>query len=223
MHPMSGEDDGALLTAWGQGDKAAGGILIDRYFSPVCRFFANKLPDDVEDLVQKTFLACVEGRDRIRERASFRSYLFAVAHNILRRHLRERTKIQDTQDDRGTDALDRCVLAEVTPSPSTIVADRKEQRLLLLGLRRLTLPQQVALELYFWERMSAAQIGEVLGSPEGTIRTRIRDGRLRLAEHIDALRNDPGGIPTTASDVDGWAERIAAMLEQWKPPDDADP
>lgn len=217
MHPMAGEDDGALLTAWGQGDKAAGGILIDRYFSPVCRFFANKLPDDVEDLVQKTFLACVEGRDRIRDRSSFRSYLFAVAHNVLRRHLRDRTKSPDTD---GSDALDRCVLAEVTPSPSTIVADRREQRLLLLGLRRLTLPQQVVLELYFWERMSAAQIGEVLGSPEGTIRTRIRDGRLRLAEHIDALRKDPGAIPTTASDVDAWAERIAAMLEQWTPPDD---
>ena len=208
-----GEDDGALLRAWADGDKAAGGILIDRYFSPVCRFFANKLPDDVEDLVQQTFLGCAEGRDRIRDASSFRSYLFAVAHNVLRRHLRDKSKAA------ATDGLDAVVLAEVTPSPSTIVADRKEQRLLLLALRRLALPQQVALELYFWERMSAAQIGEVLDKPEGTIRTRIRDGRLKLAEHIDALRSEPGGVPTTASDVDTWAERIAAMLEQWQPPD----
>ncbi|MEM6995618.1 MAG: sigma-70 family RNA polymerase sigma factor, partial [Myxococcota bacterium] len=168
------------------------------------------LPDDIEDLVQQTFLACAEGRDRVRNRANFRSYLFGVAHNVLRSHLRRRL---------AHDALDDVVLAEVTPSPSTIVANRRELRLLLLALRRLPLPQQVALELYFWEKLSAREVAEVLAIPEGTVRTRVRDGRQRLAAEIDSLRRAPGGPPTTESDIDAWAASIAALLDTWTPPE----
>jgi RNA polymerase sigma-70 factor (ECF subfamily) len=208
---MGDPPDDVLLELWRNGDREAGGILLDRYFAQVCRFFANKLPDDLEDLVQQTFLACAEGTGRIRDGASFRSYLFGAAHNLLRARLREKTR-------RSPDALDELVLAEVTASPSSIVADRREQRLLLLGLRALPLAQQVALELYFWEHLSAPQISASLGIPEGTVRTRLRDGKARLAQQIDRLRKDPRTVATTASDVETWAAEISAMLSSWKPP-----
>ncbi len=208
---MADVADEVLLARWADGDREAGGALLDRYFVLVCRFFANKLPDDIEDLVQQTFLACAEGRDRIREGAKFRSYVFGVAHNILRAHLRGRLRLSH-------EALDEVVLSDVTPSPSTIVADRREQRLLLLALRRLPLPQQVALELYFWERLSAREVAEVLEIPQGTVRTRVRDGRQRLGAEIDALRRAPQAPPTTGSDIDSWAASIAAMLDDWSPP-----
>ena len=203
--------DEILLARWAGGDRQAGGVLLDRYFVLVCRFFANKLPDEVEDLVQQTFLACAEGRDRIRDGGRFRSYVFGVAHNVLRARLRGRLKT-------GYAALDDIVLAEVSASPSTIVADRREQRLLLLALRRLPLAQQVALELYFWERMPAREIGEVLDVAEGTVRTRIRDGRTRLAAVMDDMRRQPAGVPTTDSDIETWVAEISAMLDSWRPP-----
>lgn len=213
---MGRVDDEALLIAWAGGDRLAGGALLDRYFAVVARFFANKVPDDIEDLVQQTFLACAEGRDRIRSGAKFRSYVFGVAHNVLRVHLRKRTR-------GAVDALDDVVLADITPSPSTIIADRREQRLLLLALRRLSLAQQVALELYFWEQLPASDIAEILEIPEGTVRTRIRDGRLRLAAEVDALRREPGSPPTTASDIETWASAITAMLQDWEPPPTGEP
>lgn len=207
---MSERGDEQLLAAWAEGDRTAGGLLIDRYFAPVCRFFANKLPDDAEDLVQQTFLACLEGRHRMRTGA-FRSYLFGAAHNVLRAQLRKRLRSR-------TDGIDDVVLADVTPSPSTIIADRREQRLLLEALRRLPMHQQIALELYFWERLGAGEIGDALELPEGTVRTRLRDGRLRLLAEIERLRDEPRAAPTTESDVDAWADSIAAMLARWEPP-----
>ena len=83
-------DDFELLDAWRSGDRAAGNTLFERHFDAVCRFFANKVNDNVDDLIQKTFLGCIEGRDRFRKQSSFRTYLFAVAHNILRVHFRTR-------------------------------------------------------------------------------------------------------------------------------------
>ncbi|MBC8069448.1 MAG: hypothetical protein IAG13_14020 [Deltaproteobacteria bacterium] len=49
--------------AWQAGDREAGGALIDRYFDAVRRFFESKAHDDIEDLIQQTFLALVGRRD----------------------------------------------------------------------------------------------------------------------------------------------------------------
>ena len=40
--------------------------LFERHFEPVYRFFFHKVEGDAVDLVQRTFLACVEARDRFR-------------------------------------------------------------------------------------------------------------------------------------------------------------
>ena len=86
--------DAQLLAAWAGGDKAAGEALFERHFEAVARFFRNKLPADAahEDLIQQTFLGCVEARERFRGEASFRSFLFAIAHRQLSKHWRTRSR-----------------------------------------------------------------------------------------------------------------------------------
>jgi hypothetical protein len=54
--------DLALLEAWRGGDDVAGNRLVRRHFSTISRFFRNKVPDQRADLMQRTFLACVESR-----------------------------------------------------------------------------------------------------------------------------------------------------------------
>ena len=60
----------------------------------VARFFRNKLPADAahEDLIQQTFLGCVEAKSLFRGDASFRSFLFAIARNQLSKHWRKRSR-----------------------------------------------------------------------------------------------------------------------------------
>jgi RNA polymerase sigma factor (sigma-70 family) len=85
-------DDRELLLAWRTGDAVAGQHLIERHLESVHRFFSNKVPGATDDLVQKTFLACVEAVEAYEGRASFRSYLFAIARNVLFRHYRDQHK-----------------------------------------------------------------------------------------------------------------------------------
>ena len=85
--PPPPKSDIDLLDAWRAGDPRAGNELFNRHFDSVCRFFANKAGNEVDDLIQRTFLACVEGRDRFRGDASFRGYLFGVARNVLHARL----------------------------------------------------------------------------------------------------------------------------------------
>ena len=198
--------DFELLDSWRSGDREAGNALFERHFDAVCRFFANKVTHGVDDLIQKTFLGCIEARDRFQKQASFRTYLFAVAHNILRAHFRERRR-EGVASDVGESSTD-----ELTPSPSAVFAAHEEQRLLLEALRRIPLDYQLVLELYYWEDLAAPELAQVLSLPEGTVRSRLRRAKEALADKMRSLARTPELLRTTFSDLDGWVRSLRAQL-----------
>ena len=203
---MTEATDVELLEAWRGGDRRAGEQLFERHFEVVRRFFQGKLEFGVDDLIQQTFLACVEGRERIRGDSSFRTYLFAVATNLLRKHLRGKYR-RDAHIDFGVTSLH-----DLGPSPSVVIAGRQEQRLLLEALRRIPLDHQIILELYYWERLTSAEIARVLDVPHGTARTRIRRAKQLLEEQLRALPGDRGLVETTIAGLDSWAASLRELV-----------
>ena len=191
-----------LLCAWRDGDTAAGNELFDRHFDAVFRFFRNKVADAAEDLVQQTFLACLSAKDGFRGDASFRTYLFTAARSKLYTHLHSRRREADRIDWGVTSCADLGV------APSGIIARGEEQRLLLTALRQLPLDLQVALELYYFEQLRGPQLAEVLGVPEGTVRSRIRRGRELLRERVEQLAASPAAVESTMTNLDAWAEAL---------------
>ena len=117
--------DKDLLDKWRNGDEKAGMELFERHYASVARFFANKVNSGVEDLIQNTFLACVEGKERFREDSSFRTYLFGIARNLLYQRYREKRRDGD-RFDFGTVSV-----AEMGPGASTLIGKREEEKLLL--------------------------------------------------------------------------------------------
>lgn len=194
--------DAELLAAWSDGDSQAGNELFNRHFDTVCRFFANKVSDDVDDLIQKTFMACVEGKERFRGDSSFRSYLFGVARNVLRRYYRDKRYQKIRFDELESSVHD------LAPGASLLVAEKREQELLLHALRRLPLDHQITLELYYWESMSGRELGEVLGIPEGTVRGRIRRAKELLEAQLEQLEASPALVKSTVANLEAWAKGL---------------
>lgn len=200
--------DHELLDAWRSGDRRAGRMLFDRYFPAIHRFFNNKVTIGVDDLVQQTFLACTEGRERFRGEGSFRSWLFGIAHNVLLTHLRARYGEHDS-------ALKSAF--DLGPSPSNVLADKAEQRLLLEGLRRIPLDAQIVLELRFWEHMTGPEIAEVLGIPVGTVRTRLRRGQIELERQLKRLASTAALAESTLDRMEEWAASIREIVRRDHP------
>ena len=198
--------DAELLERWRAGDKAAGEQLFERHFDAVARFFRNKVTHGIDDLIQRTFLACVESRDKFRGDSSFRTYLFGVAHNVLGNHYRSKKRHGDKIDFGVTSVHD------LGPSPSVIVAKHREQRMLLEALRRIPLDHQVVLELYYWEKLTAAEVGSVVGVPEGTARTRIRRAKQLLEQEMAKLSESKDQLHTTIANLDDWAASLREQL-----------
>lgn len=204
---LESRSDFELLDAWGLGDRAAGSALYHRHFPALYRFFRNKVDDAVPDLVQRTFLACVESRERFRRESSFRTYLFHTARFQLYLHYR---------DLKRNPALDFAVIsaADLRTSPSDLIARKQDGRLLLEALRRIPIDHQIVLELSFWEEMSGPEIAQVLGLPEGTVRSRLRRAGLRLRAELQGLGGQLDPMRDTADDLTAWAGRVRELMQQ---------
>lgn len=193
--------DFELLEAWQAGDEAAGNELFDRHFDDLYSFFKGKLSRGADDLVQKTFLACIEGRERFRGEASFRTYMFAAARRILWRqfdHLRR----DDAVDPAATS------LHDLDPSPSQALAQRNEQRLVMEALRRIPVAFQVALELYYVQGFRGPEIARILEISEATVRSRIRRGLDQLRAQVEQLADAPGLVQSTVGALERWTASL---------------
>jgi RNA polymerase sigma factor (sigma-70 family) len=189
------EADIELLEAWRAGDARAGDALLRRYFEALHRFFAHKVDDEVDDLIQRTFLALVRSKHAIREAASFRAYLFTVARNELYHYLSARRRAREAVD------FGSVSVADLGTSPSGVFARRKEQAALLRALRSIPVELQIVLELHYWEEMTTAELATALAVPQGTAKSMLR----RAREQLEAKLRRGGGVGVTLADLDAWA------------------
>lgn len=204
-------DDASLAKAWAAGDLSAGDALLRRHTRGLNRFFRTKVPtDEITDLVQQTFEGCVKSIHSFSGSASFQTYLRRIAHNKLVDYYR-RTKAR--KKNMTEFQADRDAAADIAPGLSTLFAADGEQRLLVRGLQRLPINQQILLEHRYYEGLTAPALAELYECPEGTIRSRIRLATKRLRELVAKISADPTLTESTLADLDGWAHKVHAKAD----------
>jgi RNA polymerase sigma-70 factor (ECF subfamily) len=172
--------DEALLAACGVGDTAALGVLFDRHSDAMYRLVSRLLTSEsaeIDDLVQTTFLEAWRSAKRYGGRGSVRSFLFGIAANTVRHHVRSL-------------ARRRRALAD-WPEPSAVgrpdvAAIRSQQvRRLAEALDELPHDLRVAYVLCDLEDVAGVEAARILGVRAGTLWRRLHDARRLLREAID--------------------------------------
>ena len=187
---MGEEGDLDLLARWREGDNEAGSALFAKYFRQIFGFFEGKVPDEAEDLTQRTFEACIESRDRFRGDGSFRGYIFGIARFQLLRHLKRR----------GSRALvdaDSQSLCDLGISPSRAFAHQQREDLLRQALANIPVDFQISIELFYWHDLTVPEIASALGVPDGTVKSRLNRARRDLRRALKRLRVSPELIEST--------------------------
>jgi RNA polymerase sigma factor (sigma-70 family) len=196
--------DRELLDRWGQGDREAGALLLERHFDALYAFLRHRAIGSVDDLMQQTLLACVESRARFRGEASFRTYLLQIARYQLYAHYRR------AKSGRSAEWHD---VAEHDPSPTAKLVRKQDERLVLQGLRRLPPIFQAVLKLSFFDGLTGPEIADALCIPEPTVRSRLRRALKRLRHETSELAADADSLRETASELEQWAARLDHTLE----------
>ena len=163
-----------------QVDRAAYGALYRRYLDRVYGYCFYLLGDhhDAEDVTERTFLAALAAIDRYRdEGATFRSWLFRIAHNQLVNALRSRGR-------RRASSLEEIAEPAADGDPAGFVGDDEESRRLRRALEALPDDRRQVIVLRFVDRLSAREIGAVLGRSEGAVRVLQHRALRQLAETL---------------------------------------
>jgi RNA polymerase sigma-70 factor (ECF subfamily) len=164
-----------------QAEPAAFGALYRRYLDRVYGYAFYLLGDhhDAEDVTERTFLAALSAIGSFRNTgASFRSWLFRIAHNQVANALRSRGR-------RAASPLD----AEDHPSslldPAASAGANDEARELRRALDSLGPDRRQVLVLRFVDGLTAREIGAVVGRSEGAVRVLQHRALRELASKLD--------------------------------------
>jgi RNA polymerase sigma factor (sigma-70 family) len=154
------------------------GEVFERHFEAVYGYFVRRVGARLaEELAAEAFTQAFRVRGSFdMERDDARPWLFGIAANLLRRHYRDERRRLMAYAKTG---LDPVVLDETDEVDSRTDADAISRQL-ALALASLRSSEREVLLLYAWAELSYQEIAEALGTPVGTVRSRLSRARRRL-------------------------------------------
>ena len=161
--------------------------LYDEYARPLHGYLSRRVgPDVADDLVAETFLLLWEHRQRYDpSRASPRAWLYGMAGNVLRGHVRTEVRRLRAWARHGASEVPGVELS----SRVVDIADAATLAGKLAGaLARLRVEERDVLLMVAWGDLAPVEIAEVLDVPVGTVRSWLHRARSRLRRLVDAER-----------------------------------
>jgi len=168
------QDEAALVARVRAGDRAAFGVLAERY-AGVARRVARAVlgdPDDADDAAQDALLSALVKLDQYDPRRPFGPWLLRIVANAATDRRRRRTV-------RRVEQLDPALVAGGA-RPDATAERRALSARLRAALAELSHRRRMAVVLFDVEGYSHAEIAGILGIPEGTVRSEVFHARRRL-------------------------------------------
>ena len=174
------EKDRELIARWRAGDDRAATELVQRHAQALARFAVSSgaRSDEVDELVQDTFVRAFNSLEGFRGDSSFRTWLFTIQRRLLvdrkraERRRRDRDEVQEVDAATEYDALD------------TVVADETQRRL-QDAVGRLSPMQKEVFALRVSEGLSYKEIAEAVGTTEGAARVHYHNAMRAVKEFLD--------------------------------------
>ncbi len=164
---MPGESDSVLI-ARAKEEPEAFGLLYERYVDRIYNYVYYRVGNhqDAEDLTARTFYRALKHIARYQDRgAPFEAYLYRIAHNLVANWYRDNERRQFSFYDQVT------VSAPERDEPAAVAEMKDERETMLQAIRRLPPERQQLIVLKFVEKMSNADIAQVMERTEGAIKS----------------------------------------------------
>jgi RNA polymerase sigma factor (sigma-70 family) len=172
--------DTRLVEAAKSGDKAAFGELIEQYEAMVYRALYRSVGDGeiAHDLMQETFLQAYLSLDALRHPAYFKSWLYGIAVNVARSHLRSRRNAL------SLDTMMGGIVPDFEPSPEEIAEQMELRRTVFNAVERLSPLNRAAVMLFYYEDFSLREAAEILNISQAAMKGRLHKARQQLKQHL---------------------------------------
>lgn len=176
------KSDVGLVYSCGMGELEALGLLFERYHKLVYRFLARMSGtdyQDLDDLVQKTFLEISRSAHRFKRKSSVKSWILAIASNVARNHIRSEIRRKNFL---------KIYNEAPAPSPHTPQDSFEHDQMmdrLSDAIEGLSHKLRVVFVMCDLEGISGVETARVLGLREGTVWRRLHEARKQLCDAIE--------------------------------------
>ncbi|MFL6195320.1 MAG: RNA polymerase sigma factor [Thermoanaerobaculia bacterium] len=189
---LEARSDAELMARVRQRDADAFTDLVDRHKDAVVNYLMRLTNDRdrAEDLAQETFLRLFRAAGDYTEQGYLRAYLLRIATNLVRSEERRARRLKLLWP-----FLHREEHAE--PAAPSGLLRRELQREVSSAVSRLPLRYRVPLVLHEIEGWSYVEIAQEIGCREGTVKSRVHRGRLKLKEWLEPYWNGGAAWKTT--------------------------
>jgi RNA polymerase sigma-70 factor (ECF subfamily) len=156
--------------------------LVRRYASPLLTFIQRMIGDRHrgEELFQEVFLVVWTKRGQYKFPRSFRSWLFAIAANRCRADFRKARAEKVSLDD-----LPEAAPVASDPSPVEAAISTETASLVATAVAQLPPGQRTVVVLRVWNGLSYAEIAEIVGRTEATVRSHMHHGLAAMRKYLE--------------------------------------
>jgi RNA polymerase sigma-70 factor (ECF subfamily) len=171
--------DRTLIERWRDGDERAATAIVERH-APALARFASRLGvvDDVDELVQDTFVRAFAALDGFRSDSALRTWLFTIQRRlVLDRRRAAKRRAGDVEVNEQYAASDYDAL-------DGLVADETSQRM-GQAIARLSRMQREVFGLRVQEGRSYKEIAGILETSEGAARVHYHNAIRAVKEFLD--------------------------------------
>lgn len=182
-------DEQAMWRVQTEDDAEAFALLVRRWEKPIQNLCTRMLGDAHrgEDLAQEAFTRIFSKRKDYESRCKFSTFLWRVALNLCYDELRRRDRRRESPLAISDDEVGEEFPSD-GPSPHDSLARQESAEQVREALLQLPETYRSVLVLRHYEDLKFREIGEVLGIPEGTVKSRMAEGLDQLSRLLGQTR-----------------------------------
>lgn len=182
-----------------KGDIEVFGVLVRRHQGFLHRLLSRHLPpSEVGEAAQETMLDAFEKLSKLREPERFRSWLSAIAlrrgADFWRAHAKRKERSVDFSSSEELGLLDELLYEKSARTFEEMATQREAEKLVEILMEDLAPEDRLALELFYCEEYSIAEIGMMLEWGESKVKVRLHRARKKMAQKAECVLGK-GGRP----------------------------
>jgi RNA polymerase sigma-70 factor (ECF subfamily) len=169
--------DEMLIESIADGEKSAMHILYARHHVRTYRFILRMVRDAsiAEDLVSQVFLDVWRTAGQFEQRSQVSTWILSIARFKALTALRQR-RFEDIEQDEVLQ------IADETDNPEAAFDRARTGAVLRSCMNKLSAAHREVIDLIYYHEKSVEEVGEIIGIPQATVKTRMFYARKALAE-----------------------------------------
>jgi RNA polymerase sigma-70 factor (ECF subfamily) len=177
-------DEQAMWRVQMHDDARAFAQLVRRWEVTIQRLCTRMLgdPHRGEDLTQDTFARLFAKRKEYQPSGRFSTFLWRIAMNLCYDELRRMKRRPESPlvDEDNLSSDDAAAFSVIEPGPDAVLLQREQSEIIRQAILQLSEAYRSVVVLRHYEDLKFREIAEVLGIPEGTVKSRMAEALAQL-------------------------------------------